>query len=188
MTNSYFDFLCHLVGRKYEYSRLLAQLHGVEFYSLVPNDDNRGADGEQLRNNYIDEVGPTGAPSLPRRGNYTDEGTCDMPQERCSVLEMLIGVANRLEFELLGGRYERPAREWFWVLIDNLGLDWCDDVAYSDRETSKEVETKITDLLERQYDTDGEGGLFPLHHAQRDQRRVEIWYQMSAWVIENYPI
>lgn len=174
MTNSYFDFLCHLVGRKYEYSRLLAQLHGAEFYSLVPNDDNRGADGEQLRNSYIDEVGPTGAPSLP--------------QTQCSVLEMLIGVANRLEFELLGGRYERPAREWFWVLIDNLELDWCDDVAYSDRETSKEVDNKIKDLLERQYDTNGEGGLFPLRHAQRDQRRVEIWYQMSAWVIENYPI
>lgn len=174
MTNSYFDFLCNLVGRKYEYSRLLAQLHGVEFYSLVPNDDNRGADGEQLRNNYIDEVGPTGAPSLP--------------QGPCTVLEMLMGMARRLEFELLGGRYERPAREWFWVLIDNLELDWCDDVAYSNRETSKEVDSKIKDLLERQYDTNGEGGLFPLHHAQKDQRRVEIWYQMSAWVIENYPI
>lgn len=174
MTNSYFDFLCNLVGRKYEYSRLLGHLHRVEFYSLVPNDDNRGADGEQLRNNYIDEVGPTGAPSLP--------------PGPCTVLEMLIGVANRLEFELLGGRYERPAREWFWVLIDNLELDWCDNVAYSARETTEEVDGKVRDLLERQYDTNGEGGLFPLHHAQKDQRRVEIWYQMSAWVIENYPI
>lgn len=174
MTNSYFDFLCNLVGRKYEYSRLLGHLHRVEFYSLVPNDDNRGADGEQLRNDYIDEVGPTGAPSLPNTG--------------CSVLEMLMGLAKRLEFELLGGRYERPARELFWVLIDNLELDWCDDVAYSNRGTSEEVEAKIKDLLERKYDTNGEGGLFPLRHAQRDQRRVEIWYQMSAWVIENYPI
>ena len=99
MTNSYFDFLCHLVGRKYEYSRLLAQLHGVEFYSLVPNDDNRGADGEQLRNNYIDEVGPTGAPSLPVTRVCGAHGRCT------------IGVANRTRsLSFLGGRYERPGK------------------------------------------------------------------------------
>lgn len=174
MTNSYFDFLCGLVGGKYEYSRLLAQLHGVEFYSLVPNDDNRGADGEQLRNIYIDEVGPTRAPSLPK--------------SPCTVLEMLIGVAYRLEFELLGGNYERPAKDWFWVLIDNLGLEWFVDTNFTQYNVLSEVDEKVQILLERQYNTDGSGGLFPLSYPQKDQRRVEIWYQMSAWVIENYPI
>jgi len=152
----------------------LAQLHGVEFYSLVPNDDNRGADGEQLRNIYIDEVGPTRAPSLPK--------------SPCTVLEMLIGVAYRLEFELLGGNYERPAKDWFWVLIDNLGLEWFVDTNFTQYNVLSEVDEKVQILLERQYNTDGSGGLFPLSYPQKDQRRVEIWYQMSAWVIENYPI
>lgn len=174
LKNRYFVFLCSIVGRVYEYGQLLEHLHGIEFYSLVPNDDNRGADGEQLRTIFIDEVGPQGSSSLP-----------DGP---CTVLEMLIGVAHRLEFELLGGRYERPACEWFWVLIDNLGLEWCDNVMHRGPKDCPEVDSKIKRLLDRQYSTDGSGGLFPLKVAHGDQRRIEIWYQMSAWVIENYPI
>ena len=178
MTNSYFDFLWNLVGRKKEYGRLLLYLHETEFYSLVPNDDNRGVDGEQLRNHYFDEVGPTRPPSLPN----------DIPDGPCTVLEMIIGVAFRLEFELLGGQYERPAADWFWVLIDNLGL-----TGYTDQKMGYgiyilEVKAAVECLLERRYLEDGDGGLFPLKRPIKDQRRVEIWYQMSAWVIENYPI
>ena len=88
--NRYLDFLCDVVGRAYEYDKLLAHLHGIEFYSLVPNDDNRGVDGEQMRTIFLDEVGPQGSTSLPNGP--------------CTVLEMLIGVAQRLEFELEGGR------------------------------------------------------------------------------------
>ena len=105
--NPYFDFLYSVVGRKSEYRHLLEELHELRFYSLVPNDDNREADGIQLRNKFIDEMSPTKALSFP---------------QECTILEMLIGVAYRIEFELLGGRYERPAKEWFWVLINNLGI------------------------------------------------------------------
>lgn len=174
--NRYLDFLCKIVGREYGYEQLLAHLHRIEFYSLVPHDDNRGLDGEQLREQFLDEVGPQGSSSLPNGP--------------CTVLEMLIGVAKRLEFDLAGGRYERSSGEWFWVLIDNLQLESCDDLIYEHPHggAEQEVDEKIRILLERGYDTDGEGGLFPLRDPRKDQRRVEIWYQMSAWVIENYPI
>lgn len=171
---SYFGYLCSIVGRTYEYGELLSYLNSVLFYSLVPNDDNRGADGEQLRDRYLDEVGPSWAPSLPN--------------SPCTVLEMLIGVAFRLEFELLGGRFERSAGEWFWVLIDNLGLEWCDNLALERLGEAEKMAQIVENLLERRYSEDGEGGLFPLKSPRKDQRRVEIWYQMSAWVIENYPI
>ena len=172
--NEYLDFLCNVVGRAYEYDKLLRHLHGIEFYSLVPNDDNRGVDGEQLRTIFIDEVGPQGSTSLPTGP--------------CTVLEMLIGVSYRLEFELLGGRFERPASDWFWVLIDNLELEWCDTVLYSRLDSVREVDERVKNLLERNYGTDGHGGLFPLKRATKDQRRIEIWYQMSSWLLENYPI
>ena len=172
--NEYLDFLCNVVGRAYEYDKLLAHLHRIEFYSLVPNDDNRGVDGEQLRTIFIDEVGPQGSTSLPKGP--------------CTVLEMLIGVAYRLEFELLGGRFERPASDWFWILIENLELEWCDNVLYSRLDSVGEVDERVKNLLERNYGTDGHGGLFPLKRATKDQRRIEIWYQMSSWLLENYPI
>lgn len=174
MMNKYLDFLYTIVGREQEYEDLLTHLHKIEFYSLVPNDDNRGADGEHLREIFTTEVGPTGSSSLP-----------DMS---CTVLEMLIGVAKRLEFDLMGSSFERSVGEWFWVLIDNLGLEYCDRTAYYQMNAGIEVEERIRIFLERRYSFDGDGGLFPLQSADKDQREVEIWYQMSAWVIENYPI
>jgi hypothetical protein len=123
---------------------------------------------------FLDEEGPSGALSLPKGP--------------CTVLEMLIGVAQRLDWELQGGRFERPASDWFWVLIDNLDLTWCENLEYSKPDSRAEVEFKVVRLLERGYSEDGNGGLFPLKSPKKDQRRVEIWYQMSAWVIENYPI
>jgi hypothetical protein len=168
--NRYLEFLCDLVGNDHRYDELLNHLFRINFYSLVPNDDNRGEDGKQLRDIFIEEEGLQRSSSLPTGP--------------CRVLEMLIGVANRLEFELLGGDYERPARDWFWVLINNLNLELYTNDAYS----QKQVDDIVLTFLDRQYSENGYGGLFPLSYPQKDQRRVEIWYQMSAWVIENYPI
>jgi len=179
MMSRYFEFLCDVVGRTYEYHLLLEHLHGIEFYSLVPNDDNRGVDGECLRELYLDE---SMAWSASRR--RTNEDSLVGP---CTVLEMLIGLAKRVEEDLLGSPFEHSTAECFWILIENLGLEWCDDV-WIEQHGAKEVDEKVMILLERRYSYDGDGGLFPLRMAQKDQRRVEIWYQMSAWIIENYPV
>lgn len=178
ITNRYFKYLCGLVGKQKEYGHLLDILEKTVFTFKVPNDDNRAADGEQLRYDFLDRVGPTGSSLLP-----------DGP---CCVLEMLIGVANRLVFELDNGPYKKDVSGWFWVLIDNLGLTSCTDDKYlyydSMMETQDQVVKTLDVLLNRTYKRTGEGGLFPLKNTRKDQRKVEIWYQMSEWVIENYPI
>ncbi len=181
MDDLYFNFLCDLVGKRRGFTTLLRYLYDTEFYSLIPNDDNRVGDGAYLRNIFLEKRGPTGLPFLPKKERFTRGG--------CTLLEALLGVASRLEFELLGGLYERPASDWFWVLMENLELDWMDDVEFSmDLDAFSVMESRVKTFLERQYDTDGSGGLFPLKSPSKDQRRVEIWYQMGAWVIENYPI
>ena len=57
--NRYFEFLCSIVDEdgSREYDKLLSELHGIDFYSLIPNDDNRGEDGKQLRERFEDEEG-----------------------------------------------------------------------------------------------------------------------------------
>lgn len=175
MENRYFDFLCGIIGRSQEYSILLDELHKIKFYSLIPNDDNRGADGLYLRSTFLDEVGPSWSPSLPTG--------------QCTVLEMMVGLAYRLEFETAQSKWEKTVSEWFWILIDNLGLINYDNDAYF---TNGKVETdipKIIDrMLAREYDADGNGSLFPLKNPKKDQRRIEIWYQMTNYILENYPI
>jgi len=173
--NRYFDYLCFLIGRSQEYSILLEKLHDIEFYSLIPNDYNRGADGQYLRSIFLDEVGHTWSTSLP--------------EMECSLLEMLIGLANRLEFETAQSKWEKSPNEWFWILIDNLDLSGCTNDAYIKSEcVCKKIDEICDRLLSRGYEYDGNGGLFPLKDPKKDQRRVEIWYQMSAYVMENYPI
>ena len=173
MTNRYFDFLCSLVGRDEEYSLLLNKLQRIEFYSLIPNDDNRVADGLYLRSMFEDEVGQNWPTS----------------SESCSVLEMLIGLARRLQFETVQSKWEKTVGEWFWILIDNLGLSNCTDVVcYKDASVENTICSVINTMVSREYDSNGNGGLFPLINSEKDQRRVELWYQMTNYILENYPI
>jgi hypothetical protein len=177
--DSYFYYLCSIVGGTDEYSMLLGELHKIEFYSLIPNDDNRGEDGKQLRETFMDEEGQQAL------------SQSDFPQPEigiCSIFEMFIGLCYRLEWETAQSRFEKTPSEWFWILIDNLGLSGCYDVTFEQLESRNEIHIRVGSFLDRHYKSDGSGGLFPLKNPRKDQRRIEIWYQMSAYILENYPI
>jgi hypothetical protein len=143
--------------------RVLKLLYTREFVWFVPNDDNRLEDGKDLRYEFIDEAGL----------QDVDQGWVDLG---CSVLELLVGLSRKLAFEAEG----RPAL-WFWQMMTNIGLaDYDDRRNYSDTE----IEQVLDRVIFRTYDHNGAGGLFPLKEAKQDQRKVELWYQMSAYVLE----
>ena len=158
---------------------LLAEvLHNRIFEWSVPNDDNRAMDGIYLRELYVHD----------QRANTKLPGTLDMdPTTPCSMLEMLIGLAFRMNFE------DSPDPEhgvgvWFWRLMQNLGLDEFTDEVYTSEPGVREIVEGIVDnVINRNYNANGAGGLFPLKNMKnrQDQRLVEIWYQMSAYLIEN---
>lgn len=180
----YFEFLVDTVWRLGPNARqmesfdliLLDRLYEIDYYSLVPNDDNRGEDGLEFRSTYMDH----------NRGGYGY--ITNWETKPCSVLEMLIGLSYRLEFETAQSKWEKTPKTWFWILIENLGLDQHDNRGLTRLEYVDKIEEVVSNFLERHYKGNGEGGLFPLNRPQKDQRRVEIWYQMSAYIIENYPI
>ena len=165
--NRYFVHLGGLVGEEADnYFNMLNILHNMDFYSLIPNDDNRGEDGKQLRDGFHLSVN----------------------LKNCTVFEMLVGLSIRLEFETAQSQWEKTVAEWFWILIDNLGLGLYDDDMYKSMKPRAEIEEIVQKMLDRKYDCNGNGGLFPLKNPRKDQRKVEIWYQMSEYLIENYPI
>ena len=149
------------------YWRMLRQLYTKEFVWLIPNDDNRVEDGRDLRYEFIDDNGIH----------------AEVDQEwltlGCSVLEMLIGLARRLAFEADG-----ECREWFWKLIENLNLEDCNDRNY-DNLHQRAIDEAIDRVVWRTYSPSGRGGLFPLKHSGQDQREVEIWYQLSAYLLDG---
>lgn len=172
ITNQYTLWLYNMIARAIEYTILLDVLHSIKFYSLVRNDDNRGKDGLYLRQIFTDSVG--GNPSF-----YRDLGDCTM-------LEMLLALSNRLVFETVDGEWEKDQSEWFFILLDNLCLEQFDDFHVRPGIDVERMRSKIDKLLARTYGSHGNGGLFPLKNIKQDQRDVEIWYQMSAYIMENY--
>lgn len=147
------------------YWSLFGQLYSKEFVWIVPNDDNRVEDGRDLRYEFLDEMG------------LSTTVDPDWMGLQCSVLELLLGVAKRLSFE-----DDSTQVHWFWEVMNNLGLS-----GYTDKEYNQErIEEILHCLIWRLYEPNGQGGMFPLRHPAEDQRSVEIWYQLSAYLLEEH--
>lgn len=137
-------------------------MHEKQFTWTVPHDDNRVADARQLRHEF--------------------SGADRMDPEVVSVLEVVVALSRRLSFDDDG-----PADKWAWELIRNLGLH---RRRFLDPLSTRQI-NEISDILDcliwRRYEPSGLGGFFPLAHADRDQRKVEVWYQMAAYLEEQHP-
>lgn len=163
VVEQYIDYLEPQVGVNPRNGRgfhdLLNLMLAKEFVWLVPNDDNRIADGLDIRAEWEWARSITGP---------------------CSFLEVLIGLSRRIAF-VTG----ENAEGWSWQLLINLELHQMRDplTAYKIQKAEKIIEAVIW----RTYHSTGEGGFFPLSHPEEDQRKVELWYQMSAYIREIHP-
>ena len=165
----YFNWLCITINNR-NYIELAWALHLTKFQAKLPSDQNRGMDGMHLRVEFMERHGAL--------GSSTNRGPCTM-------LEFLIGIAKNMSFLMYGNSSDHRTAYYFWVLIRNLGLDKCRDDKWFDINGDFFVEDAVHRILDRQYEPNGRGGLFPLRRPPQDQRQVEIWYQMHAWLNEN---
>lgn len=191
--DKYFKWLCELVGvyqgESNGYWYLMQILQNKEFVWFVPNDDNRVEDGLALRYDFMEcyydiyELGQS----------LTDP---------CSVLEMLVALAIRMDDSIVKPGEDTKVSDRFFEIIDNLGLTPFSDDRYEGLgdpnnpnymyalENISDDIVVMNDILdtfiERRYNKDGNGGLFPLINPKYDQRTTEIWYQMSEYLMENY--
>ena len=168
----YYNYLVRLVRtpESKHYILLLEHLWRKEYYSILPNDQNRVKDGLFLRRevNEGQDFGP------------------------CRVLEMLIALSRRMEFQLYGTDYDKTYKDLFWELVNNLDLIKFDNIEAAKDAMYLEIDHILTNWIERRYSPDGHGGVFPLNNWQKgssiEQTKVEIWYQMMLYLSENYAI
>ncbi len=181
LRTEYFHWLVSITGiapdnSESSYHLLLKKLHERDFYSIVPNDDNRGEDGKKLRKEFADEA------------NYHVDTILDMLESPCSMLEMMIALSIRCQ-EIMSDLDDNfTVSKWFWEMISNVGLIEMDDDHYVDMGGSDEFRKIIDIILDRKYDKNGNGGLFPLKYPGKNQRKQELVYQMNAYLMENYYI
>lgn len=152
--------------------KLARRLYGTKFLYFVPNDDNRAMDGIDLREEFLDQ--------LPEY--EVERAWLEM---ECSVLEMLIALARRADFHSFDGTMPEGKRGWFWHLMDNVGLSPYVDAVIREGDLG-EIDKILSKLNNRTYNANGRGGLFPLRRPRGDQRKVELWYQLSAYLLENH--
>lgn len=174
LVNEYFDWMYDLVtsekrSRRGSYRKLLARLHNLDFTYMIGMDGNRAEDGIELRYRFGAE------------NDIRDPIVAALLDDRpCSVLEMIVALSIRCEEHIMddpdiGNR----TGQWFWGMIDNLGLSGMTDDRF-DKAYTDEV---IHRFLTRRYERNGEGGLFTVH-GKGDLRSVEIWYQ-AMWYLND---
>jgi hypothetical protein len=151
------------------YWKVLKILFKKEFVWLVANDENRIQDAYSIRVEFLLEQ------HLDVDPNWMELG--------CSVLELMVGLSRRLEFEASKG----GAHYWFWILMENIGFSTYNDRRRFTRRQLDRIDDTLDSLIYRTYEPTGLGGFFPLRQARRDQTKVELWYQLNAYILEREP-
>lgn len=153
------------------YWRLLNILYKTEFVWLIANDDNRMEDGRDLRLEFVKEC-------------EIDTPDDDWMHIGCSMLEMCISLSRRLSFE--DEEEHDTTVDWFWHLMANIGVRvFTDQELQSDQDEAYVVHI-LEEVIWRTYQSNGRGGLFPLRNPHEDQRNVELWYQLSSYLMEGH--
>lgn len=171
----YFDWMYKLVsdnrythGRTYR--KLMMLLHGITFDYTNPMDVNRFDDGIDLRYRFGYE-----------NDICREEVKKELDWQPCSVLEMMIALAIRCEEYIMDNpAFGNRTGKWFFDMITNLGLIHEDD----SRIDIGFAKQRIERFLDRDYCSNGEGGLFVVRNTGRDLRTIDIWYQ-AMWYLNN---
>jgi len=183
LNDQYFSWLYNRIkNQKRSYIKLSKELHNKAFRWSIRNDDNRGEDGLNLRDLFIDE-------------ENLDESHLELRyflKAECTIFEMLVALSERIDnlmYDL--NNQEDYSSKWFLEMLKNLKLDKYNDNFSPGERFDEMTETRINEILEifmdRTYDYYGRGGLFPIKkQPPTDQTGVEIWYQLMLYLDENY--
>ena len=175
INEDYFEWLYEgMCGNRYSknisYRKLLEHLHNTTFRYTISTDKNRASDGIDLRYSFALSQGCEDEPEL----------ITDYLKGPCSVFEMMVALAQRCESVMDDPKIGDRTGQWFWGMINNLGLGGMNDNRYDEQYVDDVIDT----FLDREYKSNGKGGLFTIRNCEYDLREVEIWYQL-CWYLDT---
>lgn len=105
MKTGYYKWLVDKAGIPSEYSVLAKFLSETRYGWELPSDSNRAEDGKDIRLRYYEETGER----------------LDVSED-CTVLEMMVALADRMELDFVGIPGDMHPERWVKMMIINLGL------------------------------------------------------------------
>lgn len=169
MHGDYYNWLVDLIeagpGTAHEdYTSLIHELYLMKYRWQFELDENRAIAGLALRDRYAYEAGVDRA---------------EMSDGPCSVLEMLIGLA-----DVMSQTFDDTVSRWFWEMIGNLHLDHFSDGNYD----SYSAVSVVNRWLDRRFSSNGNGSIFPIPRYHGDARNLQVWDAMNEYMNEFYPL
>lgn len=153
-----------------DYWQLLLYLSGKDFEWSVKRDVDRERDGFNLRSTYAESHGARADFWAGKMSN------------RASVLEVMIALAIRCDDITYTPEAGSLTAFIFWKMVQSLGLSDQNNLDFN----KYDCDFIINRFLKRRYFKNGTGGLFTIYNNTIDMRKAEIWYQMGAWIMENF--
>ncbi|UNI72533.1 MAG: hypothetical protein [Chaetfec virus UA24_144] len=175
--HDYFMYMCHdmhAVGSGEPYYCLMNALYKMPFRWVLALDENRAMDGLGIRAHYENM-------HMFQETDLVHEAMETLGE--CSVLEMLVALSERIS-DQIGCR----PHIWFWEMLENLNLTQFSDHDFNRRGGVDKIREMVDIFMDRKFAADGTGSPFPLEDPKKDQRDVEIWYQMQAYLMERYEV
>ena len=153
------------------YGMLIYELWRREFFwmDIYEGEESRAADGRQLREQYMMEADVT--PDF-------------VPIGPCTVLEMLIAFALRLDSTIHDWTIGHRPWEWMTMFITNLGLADLTDNSLRAADRSF-VTARLEMWMAHNIGTRGERGLFRFKRPLLTISNLDNWSQMQHWVGER---
>jgi len=155
------------------YKELLHYLNAKQFNYTLAMDGNRESDGIYLRYLYSCDVGMPAPVAASEIDIYP-----------CSMLEMMIALCRRMEEVMSDSDYGDRTGQWFFEMIESLGL-----IDMVDGNFNFDIcEEAMERFINRTYEPNGKGGLFTLKFSLEyppcDVRNLEIWDQAMMYLNE----
>lgn len=149
MKTGYYKWLVGKADIPSEYSVLAKYLFETKYVWTNPMDANLAEDGKSLRLHYFNETGE-------RLDVFKD----------CTVLEMIVALAERIETDIVGIPGDMHPEKWIKIMLVNLGL---------------------SDMTNRRFDFDyansclanGYSQMFPIEGKHRN---IPLWDQTAEYL------
>ena len=170
---AYFDYMvekvCDRQHHRVDYIPLLDLLNSIPFTVVMEMDGNRAEDAAYNRKNWL-------------QSEDLYEYLYEFDDEKVSVLEVLVSIAERLEFQVGNPMDNRRISDQFWEILRNLDIE----KYTADNYKPLNIKEKVRNWMLRKYKKDGSGSIFPVKNCEKDMRSLQIWDQMSMYIMENY--